>query len=320
MKESLGVKRIITYLYEYNNGIKGANEGFIKLDLHKDNCRMQLHIRPMLQTQEHGDIYLVLKNETSKEIGLFLGTTDSKNASKHPPSQKDIRRTGNGLEWIFSKIHVQEQVYTMEQIEGVGILYRNGIYRASSWVDEPQEGFLYGTFDKFGTSQAPTPDLSTPIKETTSILTETSTPIEETTNVLPETSAPIEKSAAVTTEKSTATEEIMEEIHKKDTEFPQIERKKISFSDIHKLPQKNWYLCNNSFVIHGFFNYRYLMLKEVNYPEYTKCYLGVPGIYERPERTMAMLFGFPTFEAKDENYIEDILEGTFGYWYCLLDT
>jgi hypothetical protein len=71
--------------------------------------------------------------------------------------------------------------------------------------------------------------------------------------------------------------------------------RRIDISDIRRLPKKNWYLCNNSFLIHGFFNYRYLVLVEMEENGGRKMYLGVPGVYEKPERMMAMLFGFPDF-------------------------
>jgi hypothetical protein len=99
---------------------------------------------------------------------------------------------------------------------------------------------------------------------------------------------------------------------------------RIDISDIRKLPKKNWYLCNNSFLIHGFFNYRYLVLVEMERNGGKKTYLGVPGIHEKPERMMAMLFGFPDFlpEGSRKTVQEaDTTEplGRFGYWLCLLD-
>lgn len=78
---------------------------------------------------------------------------------------------------------------------------------------------------------------------------------------------------------------------------PVVFYKKIEITDIRRLPKSNWNLCSNRFLIHGFFNYRYLMLKTVEQDKEKKLYLGVPGIYEQPERMMALLFGFPEFEA-----------------------
>lgn len=108
--------------------------------------------------------------------------------------------------------------------------------------------------------------------------------------------------------------------------------KKIALTDIRTLlPKRNWYLCSNSFLIHGFFNYHYLILKTVEYNGQKKCYLGVPGIYEQPERTMAFMFGFPGFEPAraGEEGLGTALEaagvpavsfetGVFGYWMLQL--
>jgi hypothetical protein len=98
---------------------------------------------------------------------------------------------------------------------------------------------------------------------------------------------------------------------------------RIDLSDIRSLPKKNWYLCNNSFLIHGFFHYHYLVVLELEENGQKKTYLGVPGVYERPERMMATLFGFPEFRAEtDLITVQEMAEepvGKFGYWLCRLE-
>ena len=48
--------------------------------------------------------------------------------------------------------------------------------------------------------------------------------------------------------------------------------------------------------------------------------LGIPGIYEQPERMMAMLFGFPEFEAAAAVSSDSKdMTGVFGYWMCPLN-
>lgn len=96
--------------------------------------------------------------------------------------------------------------------------------------------------------------------------------------------------------------------------------RRIGITDIRSLPKCNWKLCNNSFLVHGFFNYHYLILKTVENGDTKQQFIGVPGIYEQPERMMALLFGFPEFEA-DENSPDmpsANATGTFGYWMCPL--
>ena len=122
--------------------------------------------------------------------------------------------------------------------------------------------------------------------------------------------------------------------------------KRIAITDIRSLPSRNWHLCSNSFLVHGFFCYHYLVLKTVNAPDGTQIYLGVPGIYASQERMMALLFGFNDFEvdtdhitqvdcsptekaqtdSNHDTFLNDAAadtlqpsEGTFGYWLCQLE-
>ena len=88
-----------------------------------------------------------------------------------------------------------------------------------------------------------------------------------------------------------------------------VECVRIELKDLRELPRKYWYLGNNSFQLHGFFNYRYLVLGKL---EEDKWFIGVPGIYQQQERMMAAIFGFPEFMTTDHI-------NQFGYWYHTLD-
>lgn len=106
---------------------------------------------------------------------------------------------------------------------------------------------------------------------------------------------------------------------------PGVSFRRIDITDIRGLPKSNWHLCSNSFLIHGFFNYHYLILKTVEDGNGKVCYLGVPGIYEQPERMMATMFGFPEFEPARVGDMPDAHDavgggsGVQGYWLCRLD-
>lgn len=106
---------------------------------------------------------------------------------------------------------------------------------------------------------------------------------------------------------------------------PEVSFRRIDITDIRGLPKSNWHLCSNSFLIHGFFNYHYLILKTVGEGSGKVCYLGVPGIYEQPERMMATMFGFPEFEPARIGEMPDTHgaagggTGVQGYWLCRLD-
>lgn len=83
--------------------------------------------------------------------------------------------------------------------------------------------------------------------------------------------------------------------------------------DIGLLPRDTWVYGNNSFLLHGYYNYRYLILAKLFNPEGTPRYLlGIPGHYYSNERYMASMFGFPNFVLSKDQPMED---GRFGFWY-----
>ncbi len=78
-------------------------------------------------------------------------------------------------------------------------------------------------------------------------------------------------------------------------------------------------LVNNSFLLHGFYNYRHLILGQEQDQGKTVYYLGVPGNYYDREKSVAVLFGFEGFEASENGKVgqEPVLNwkpGTFGYY------
>lgn len=110
-------------------------------------------------------------------------------------------------------------------------------------------------------------------------------------------------------------------------ESSDLKYERIDLSDLKKLPKRNWYLCNNNFLLHGFFNYHYLIRKCVATENGASHYIGVPGVYERPERMLAMLFGFKEFEPVQQEQISSEIENAqpnekdsaFGYYLCPID-
>lgn len=94
---------------------------------------------------------------------------------------------------------------------------------------------------------------------------------------------------------------------------------KISRQDLSRLPRKEWRIANNSFLLHGFYNYHHLLYIE----EDGKIWVGVPGIYHEKEEVAAKNFGFPEFRRVTETNLE-LQEDErnpyedFGYWCRLI--
>ena len=82
--------------------------------------------------------------------------------------------------------------------------------------------------------------------------------------------------------------------------------------DIGLLPRENWVYGNNSFLLHGYYNYRYLILARLGKPgERGRYILGVPGHYGNNEKYMAAMFGFDRFVRSTRQPPRD---SRFGYW------
>lgn len=80
---------------------------------------------------------------------------------------------------------------------------------------------------------------------------------------------------------------------------------KLEPKDFIVLRENYQHLVNNSFLLHGFYNYRYLILgKEQDF------YLGVPGVFYEREKMVALMFGFEAFECEGG----EAEEGKFGYY------
>ena len=87
---------------------------------------------------------------------------------------------------------------------------------------------------------------------------------------------------------------------------------KIEPQDIGRLHMSNWKLGVNSFLSHGFYQYRYIMLGKVKLnSDEEKVVIGVPGVFSNKERYLANMFGFGSFVPVKK---EKLMTGNFGYW------
>jgi len=77
--------------------------------------------------------------------------------------------------------------------------------------------------------------------------------------------------------------------------------------DITRLQQEKWQVGRSSFLQHGFYQYRHLLLGIMEDGEYV---LGVPGIQNSQEQYMARMFGFEHFKSSKRLECGKL----FGYW------
>ena len=74
--------------------------------------------------------------------------------------------------------------------------------------------------------------------------------------------------------------------------------------------QKYYRLVNNSFLLHGFYNYKHLILTRMEKRNEIVYYIGVPGNFYDREKQVAVMFGFESFECREE----PADNGDYGYY------
>lgn len=316
------MKRFVTYLYEYDRTIRGRNVGFIRNDIRNDRCLMDIHIRGLERIKEKAPIYLIVRD------GECIGIPAGEIVISQGIGNAFLELPGN---------HIGKTNYNSGDIQAVIVRYGNGKMLLGSYVQHPASDLLSGTFTKWEAQaipKSPEPDPNAARGEN-----------DDSGSIRPVSEISRGQNDDFDSIRPDALSQQSTEAHTEEKLCPPT-YKRIAITDIRSLPSRNWHLCSNSFLVHGFFCYHYLVLKTVNAPDGTQIYLGVPGIYASQERMMALLFGFNDFEVDTDHITQvdcsptekaqtdsnhdpslndaaaDTLqpsEGTFGYWLCQLE-
>lgn len=310
------MKRFITYLYDYTGAVKGKNAGFVKVDMRGNQCRLEIHVRGLGQVTEQGIIYFII--EDSGLNGVKVG-------------EMEILRGQGDYGTIIKCNPIGDSPYQFGQIAGVCVSYGDHQMAASKWKEDPNLQFALQDIHIWEPPQLePEEELqkleklqpkanaseaqirqethSEPVAQQLeqSASSETQQP---TTSAAQQTAHPTAQAAALETDWAETWKQLQAQNEK--LEFRK-ERNgdwiKMDIKAIRSLPKRNWYLGNNSFLVHGFFNYHYLILGREMDGDKERWYLGVPGFYQQQERVMATIFGFPEF-FNSQNGAEP-----FGYW------
>ncbi len=87
----------------------------------------------------------------------------------------------------------------------------------------------------------------------------------------------------------------------------------VSPEKLKSLNQKEIDIAGNSFLLHGYYNFRHILFGRVrDNLDNTRYFIGVPGMYCNRERYMASMFGFNNFK---KSHRSDYANPYFGYWY-----
>ena len=292
-----GIQRFITYIYAYENGEKMNNAGYAKVETRGKEGRIEIHFMNGGVSGLAKVVFWVIQNEHTGEIPL--GEIQIEN--------------GRGMgRFVFQTERVNNTEIPFDEIAGIGIIDVNQQRYGSLWkdIDVQKVQVMFSREIQGEEEVRQKKEIKEKIKAAElESLHSMEIPAQ---NIFPNNSI----------------EEIWQEM-KKGRDCVKFGRNicalQIELGDLRELPKKYWSLGNNSFLLHGFFNYKHLLFGK--HPNGT-WFLGVPGIYERQERVMASIFDFggflPLVENQEENPneeqpIEETVRGQQGVWYHVLE-
>lgn len=299
------MQRFVTYIYAYENNNKNQNVGFAKVDIRGDYCQVEIHLKRTGYTNVKCPVYLFVR-ENEVIVGVEIGEIALVNGCGDFVRQLNCNGVG-------------ETPYCMKDMKGILIFLDNTVMFASQW----DEKAIYRENFK-------------PYEETKEI------PVEQAEDAAeePEESGQMEKLQVESVQAQQSREQQTEELQPEAQRswdmwmdlweklngmygaknlfenMPEISGIHMELKDLRELPKKYWYLGSNSFLLHGFFNYRHLLLGKVENESGRKWFIGVPGIYQNQEKVLATVFGFPEFRQEKDTGVKT---GQFGYWYRFMD-
>lgn len=313
------MKRFICYLYEYQEGRRIRNIGFCKVESSEDGCTVSIHGKGWgMNSPKKLSLYLFWR-ENGKCLGVYQG---------------ELGNVSPALNYRLS--YTEEDVGSKaryDRVEGIILCGENGPRYAAVWTDEAVD---ISRMEPAGKEEMPEEEKP---EEPEELEPEGKEVPDERTEPgkMPEQEEMREEPAGVSYDVREILPEESRELEEKEPEpfyfdeeeedsKPEIAEQecqttcrfrctKIQRQDLSRLIRREWQLANNSFLLHGYYNYHHLAFLQ----EGENLYLGVPGVYSEKERRAAQAFGFPGFVNYEEEML-DLPEGEkedradFGYW------
>lgn len=286
-------QRIVSYLYVYHHGIKGANVGFAKIEKRQKQLRLYFHVKTNDKALKY-KIYFYRFRQGTME-GILLD---------------DIQRSDTVIEFKNNYPLIAE----LDKIDGFLIYHSNDYFFGSQWKDRPIAIRNFVPLDQ-NIPEEPVPEIQAEEPEELSPEVQTEEPQEpaKSSSKLAEyiEALQLEKCAK---EKPCETpsadfdwKEYPSLLMPADYRFsPCI---KIQLEDLDQIPNLPEHIKTNGFLLLNYGNYGHLMFaREKNTHKY---YLGVPGIFDNEKSFISKLFGFQSFLTVP---VKSQKTGNFGYF------
>lgn len=337
-------KRLISYIYSYERGRKSNNVGYVRVESRNDMCKVTINFKLRQIPVIHPLKVYFLKREYNKLTGILLGTAQIAGTScdfRDMVETYNINKSGVNLEEIcgvyicdginrnlvyaaeWDNRNINPEMFYIYKKDKAGKAGKAAPQEEKLKVDnsviELVEDYVKQSGDEIDKESQDQNLVSARAEEQTE--PGESQEKQDVGNQKDENKIfnTYEYENIAMEPEGNKCENIWDFLNNKYTKivgiknYEDIECIKIKPQDLASLPNKYWVLGNNSFLLHGYYNYRYLLFAKVgNREENGQRYkLGVPGIYHRNEKMMASMFGFNEFLEADQNSKNGEV---MGYW------
>ena len=317
------MKRFIRYLYEYEGNQKKRNVGFVKVEQDGKETTISVHGKGLCgKSNKNISCYLIKLDSETGNI-LFVPTGEIQigviSCGGSFCYTEELIRAGSGK----TEQSVGQLCEKKDDICGLGLGDPKETFYVALWNEE-----MYGDLD---IAKAVVEVEKCGETETARTGEKLTAEVENVEKAEPQENQDTKMAAEfhenedgkMTVEPQQVEDQEQEDIAEVQRESDSTDKvedsrrqiMKIQRGEISILPRCEWKLANNNFLLHGYYNYRHLVLID----EGNQLKLGVPGIYHEREARAAATFGFPEFIAEaDVNVTLEPQERNenqqFGYW------
>lgn len=336
-------QRLVSYIYSYPEGVKGRNVGFAKALVHQGQFKLSISLRGVkTDSPEMFGIYMMVTDGGYRLIKLgeclvkvgqmeYSGVFNPDNINETGYGFKDICGLAVAREdarydcmmsmWkdedvtpdmlVFSGMDAKKQVEA-----GIVIKERMRQSEEKERGQQMSESVLAESLR----SEPVSPELA-----------ESQTGV--TAESVSDTATEDIKAAGAAAKIPAETQHLQQKAHRADaTQTDPFEKLFVRADYIDAFDDDYFYDCievspeklkclnqneidiaGNSFLLHGYYNFRHILFGRVrDNLDNTKYFIGVPGMYCNRERYMASMFGFNNFK---KSHRSDYANPYFGYWY-----
>lgn len=310
------MRQFIQYLYEYGQGRRIRNVGFVKAELDEESSTIHIHGKG-----------LRLGGETSLVLYLFYEDDGNCVGIRQGEIQNISPAVNYRLRYTRDDVGVPENY---DRICGVALVSQVGQRFAATWtgaevaIEQMQVWEAPQAEEDLPEMEERTEEMAVEVGDSSgeaAVLAVDDGAVEAAEEMWePDREAVCGESDEEVCEAKTDEFDSDEPLHisYRDASAPKergLKITKIQRNEISILPRCEWRLANNNFLLHGYYNYRHLVLID----DGNVLKLGVPGIYHEKEARAAAAFGFPEFVGEEDVRLalgpEECNPGQqFGYW------